>query len=78
MLTAPLLLQPDRLKPRGKHKVQESTQAISNDRIALLLMVGYQVIGDELWERTYRAILDESTWNNITKDDMSIEDSAHV
>ena len=66
------------VKPRGKHKVQESTQAISNDRIALFLTVGYQVTRDELWERTYRAILDESTWNNITKGDMSTEESAHV
>ena len=41
-------------------------------------MVGYQVTGDELWERTYRAFLDESTWNNITKGDMFIEESAHV
>ena len=61
------------VKPKGKHKVQESTQAISNDRIALFLTVGYQVTRDELWERTYRAILDESTWNNITKRDISMK-----
>ena len=66
------------VKPRGKHKAQESIQVVPNDRIALFLTVGYQVTRDELWERTYQAVLDDSTWNNITKDDMSIEDSAHV